>query len=76
MAIADEGYGTLRRFFAELPERLNDGGRALIFFGTSGDMAYLERLIAEAGFQVEVVAERGITKLGIEVAYRTMRLTR
>ena len=75
-AIADEGYGSLRRFFAELPDRLNDGGRGLVFFGTSGDMAYLERLIAEAGFGVEVVAEQGHTKLGIEVSYRTMRLTR
>jgi release factor glutamine methyltransferase len=75
-AIADEGYASLRRFFAELPDRLNDGGRALVFFGTSGDMAYLERLASDAGFDIEVVAERTLTKLGIEVAYRTMRLTR
>lgn len=75
-AIADEGYESLRRFFAELPNRLNEGGLALVFFGTSGDMAYLERLIADAGFELEIVAEQGMTKLGIEVVYRTMRLTR
>ena len=46
-AITDAGYSTLRRFVGGLPARLRPGGRALMFFGTSGDLDYLFSLIDE-----------------------------
>ncbi len=75
-SIADEGYAALRRFMAELPDRLTREGRALVFFGTSGDMGYLLRLIERSGLVSSVVVERDLTKDGITVSYRTLRLTR
>jgi len=74
-AMADEGYEALGRFFAELPERLRPGGRALIFFGTSGDLTHLLALAEANGFHHEVVAERSGAKDGVPVTYLTYRMT-
>ncbi len=74
-SIADEGYGALRRFVAELASRLRPGGRALMFFGTSGDMDYLCALLDGAGLERAVVAERDLEKDGVSVTYRTLRVT-
>lgn len=74
-AMADEGYEALGRFFAELPARLRPGGRALIFFGTSGDLAHLLALSEAHGFTHEVVAELSGEKDGVPVTYRTYRMT-
>jgi release factor glutamine methyltransferase len=75
IAMADEGYRSLTRFMRELPDRLTAGGRALLFFGTSGDLAYLTGLIDDSGLSCEVVAERELDKDGTRVIYRTYRLT-
>jgi release factor glutamine methyltransferase len=75
VAFADENYRTLTRFMAEVPERLNPGGRLLLSFGTSGDMAYLRHLIDRSGLRAETVASRDFAKDGITVTYCTFRLT-
>lgn len=56
-AIADEGYRALTRFLAEARIHLNDGGRILVNFGTSGDVDYLISLIERNGFKKGVVSE-------------------
>ena len=70
----DEDYRTLTAFFREVPRRLSPGGRVLLFFGTSGDAAYLDQLIAEADFAVEKLASAKLEKDGIDVEYFTYRL--
>lgn len=76
MSIADEGYASLTRFMGEVPQRLNPGGRVLVFFGTSGDMAYVLALMDASPFVRTTVAERALTKEGLTVTYRTFLLTR
>jgi release factor glutamine methyltransferase len=48
---ADKDYATLRLFFENAEKHLSKGGRMLIHFGTSGDLAYLRHLIRKAGFK-------------------------
>src|SRR6266511_579138 len=55
---------------------LRANGRMLVFFGTSGDLGYLRRLLAEEGFHAEVVAHRDLVKDGMRVDYYTYRVTR
>ncbi len=50
MATADPGYRALTQFAREARLHLSDYGRLLVFFGSSGDLGYLQRLIAEEGF--------------------------
>ena len=45
-AITDDNYEALRRFFARVGEHMRPDGQVLLFFGTSGNVAYLEELIA------------------------------
>jgi len=56
-AMTDENYATMTRFFSEARQHLAPGGRMLIFFGTSGDIGYLRRLISKEGFSARVLAE-------------------
>jgi release factor glutamine methyltransferase len=51
---ADKGYRALTRFMAEVRDHLRPGGRILLNFGTSGDIAYLHRLIHHEGFKEQV----------------------
>jgi release factor glutamine methyltransferase len=39
-------------------------GRMLIFFGTSGDLGYLRRLMDEEGFSVDEVAHDDLVREG------------
>ncbi|MEJ3745412.1 methyltransferase [Actinomycetes bacterium KLBMP 9797] len=73
-AHTDENYRALTTFFREVRGRLRPGGRLLLFFGTSGDLGYLERLAAEEGFTTTVVAHRDLVKDGWRVDYYTFRL--
>jgi release factor glutamine methyltransferase len=75
-ATTDEDYGALTRFFAEVGDHLAPGGRILLFFGTSGDIAYVRELIAEAGLEATVVAQESLERDGWTVDYFTFRLTR
>jgi release factor glutamine methyltransferase len=74
-ATTDEDYRALRRFFAHVREHLAVDGRILLFFGSSGDLAYVRRLVATAGFDAQVVAEQSLAKDGWQVDYFTFRLT-
>jgi release factor glutamine methyltransferase len=75
VAVADEGYAGLGRFFAGVRERLRSNGRVLLFFGTSGDQEHVLGLAARAGLGVGTVATRELTRDRITVTYSTFRLT-
>jgi release factor glutamine methyltransferase len=74
-AMADEGYGALSRFFEGVRTHLAPDGRLLVFFGTSGDLGYLQSLQAGAGFHAEVVVHDDLVRDGWKVDYYTFRLT-
>lgn len=74
-AITDEGYATLRRFTEEVASHLAPDGAALLFFGTSGDVAHLDALIAAAGLASAIAAERTELVRGEDTAYFVRRLT-
>ncbi len=74
-AITDENYQAMTRFFYEAREHLEPRGRMLIFFGTSGDIGYLKRLMAEQGFSWSEVARLDGERDGVEVAYHTFKVT-
>jgi release factor glutamine methyltransferase len=65
----------MRAFFRDAREHLAPQGRMLIFFGSSGDMDYLQRLMTEEGFTWAVVAQLAGEKDGIAVEYSTFRVT-
>ena len=75
MATADPGYRALTRFVRDARLHLSDHGRLLVFFGSSGDLGYLQRLVAEEGFRIEVLARRMLVEDGWQVEYITYRLT-
>ncbi|MGH3655126.1 MAG: methyltransferase [Micromonosporaceae bacterium] len=74
VAITDENYAALTRFFRGVRDHLTAQGRVLIFFGSSGDLGYLKRLIREERFSSEVVASDHVLKDGWRVNYFTFRL--
>jgi release factor glutamine methyltransferase len=65
----------MRAFFRNARHHLAPRGRMLIFFGTSGDMSYLQRLMADEGFTWTVAAQLAGEKDGITVEYATFRVT-
>jgi len=75
MGSADENYQGITSFFRNVRERLNPGGRLLLFFGTSGDLAYVQGLIAEQQFAMEVLNQHRLSGEGWSVEYYTFRLT-
>lgn len=75
VATADPGYRALTRFVWEARLYLSDRGRLLVFFGSSGDLSYLQRLVAEEGFGTEVLARETLEKDGERIEYVTYRLT-
>ncbi|MEU8403176.1 methyltransferase [Nonomuraea sp. NPDC048892] len=70
-ATTDEDYRAMTAFFRGVRDHLAPGGRMLVFFGTSGDLAYLKSLARVAGFQAEVVAHQDLEKDGWRVDYYT-----
>ena len=74
-ATADENYRALSTFFRKAQQYLVLNGRMLIFFGSSGDLAYLNRLIDGGGFAAEVVAEKLLVQDDWRIEYYTYRLT-
>lgn len=75
-SITDENYSALTRFMREVPDRLNDGGRVLVSFGTSADLGYLQQLIARSGLVSEQLDEHSLDKDGWTVDYVVYRLTK
>ena len=76
ISTTDKGYTSLHRFFSEVNDHLNPGGRILLCFGSSGDLSYLYQLIDEHCFEKQIVAQRNLEKEGIQVDYFTFRLSR
>jgi release factor glutamine methyltransferase len=74
-ASTDENYTAMTTFFLDAKRYLRPRGRMLLFFGTSGDLPYLRHLIAETGFDVEVLAQLDFVKDDMRVDYFTFRLT-
>jgi release factor glutamine methyltransferase len=69
---ADKDYSTLNNFFVGAMEHLNEGGRIIMHFGTSGDIAYFKHLVRKNGFKRRQILKdnrKGWT-------YFTYRLTR
>ena len=65
----------LERFLQTAGGYLRPGGAILLFFGSSGDVAHLDRLIAAAGLVGETIAERTIHVRGEDATYFVRRLT-
>lgn len=74
-ATTDENYRAMTTFFRSARRYLAPGGRLLIFFGTSGDLGYLQSLIAAQNFQVDTLARERLVKDGVEVDYFAYRLS-
>lgn len=74
-ATTDENYQALTRFFRQARQHLTHRGRILIFFGSSGDLDYLQHLIDQEGFQRQVLAQHRLDRDGWQVDYFTFRLT-
>jgi release factor glutamine methyltransferase len=72
MASTDGNYRTLTTFFEQARAHLTSRGRMLIFFGTSGDAAYLRSLIDRHGFTADTRATTSLTKDGLTVEYFTL----
>jgi release factor glutamine methyltransferase len=73
-ASADENYRALTTFFRWARRHLAPTGRMLIFFGTSGDLGYLQHLIAQHRFRLKTVAHETLVKDDMQVEYSTYRL--
>jgi release factor glutamine methyltransferase len=73
-AMTDERYRAMTNFFRNARQHLADGGRMLIFFGTSGDLGYLQRLFEEEGFSSQTVAQDQLERGGWTVEYFTFRV--
>jgi release factor glutamine methyltransferase len=74
--MADENYAALTQFFAEVGDHLAAGGRVLLAFGTTGDIDYLQHLIAHSGLTCQELRRVDGEKEGFPVAYFAYRLTR
>jgi release factor glutamine methyltransferase len=73
-SMADENYGAMTRFVTSAAQYLAPHGRILMFFGTSGDLDYLYRLIDENGFHRKIIASRELVRPEMSVWYHTLRL--
>lgn len=73
--MTDENYRTLTRFMRQVRDHLAPGGRLLLNFGTSADLAYLYQLLEEQGLQHEVVSESTATRGPHNVSYFVIRVT-
>jgi len=74
MASTDEGYRAMTRFFHRAMNHLSHEGRMLIFFGTSGDIAYLRTLMSDQGFVATVAAHDQLIRDGQTVEYYTFKV--
>ena len=73
-AITDENYQSLARFMDEVGSRLRPDGEVLVFFGTSGDVAHLDRLVDRAG-RIRARGRADHPRAGQDATYFVRRLT-
>ncbi len=74
-ASTDENYQSLGRFMDDVSSRLRPDGEVLLFFGSSGDVGHLDRLIDGAGLITEPIAEGTIRVRGEDTSYLVRSLT-
>ncbi len=74
-AFADDGYATLRTFFEGVAGHLEPTGRVLVFFGTTGDIAYFHELVDGSGLRCEELDSAELEKDGAVETYWAFRLT-
>lgn len=74
-ATTDKDYGVLRRFFSGARAHLTENGRMLMFFSTVGDIDYLKKLSADAGFRLEVVFKHEGDFAGTPADFISFRLS-
>ena len=72
-ATTDEKYRAMTTFFREVRDHLTEGGRLLVFFGTSGDIGYLKKLMAAQDLFWSTVAHLAGERDGVPVEYFTFR---
>jgi release factor glutamine methyltransferase len=75
MASADPGYRALTTFFRDARRYLTATGRILVFFGTSGDLGYLDDLSSKEGFTTEILSRFEKSGDGWRVEYLTFRFS-
>lgn len=75
VATTDENYRALTEFFWSARKHLTERGRILLFFGTSGHMAYVRWLASETGFTSTTVSCATLSTDGNSVDYRVFRLS-
>lgn len=76
VAVADEGFQAMTRFFGEAGDYLETGGRLLVLYGDSGDLNYLLQQIEHNGFEKELLRKRGIERNGRLWNYYCWKLTK
>src|SRR5919199_1324577 len=74
-ASADENYRALTTFFRSARRHLAPNGRMLVFFGTSGDLGYLQQLMARHRFRATTVGHKALITDDLQVDYFTYRLS-
>ena len=74
-SIADPGYQALSAFMEGAASRLREGGRILLFFGSSGDLDFVMRLVDRCGFDAQQLAKRELETAAGAASYFTWRLT-
>jgi release factor glutamine methyltransferase len=72
---SDDNHRALLTFLRNARHYLARMGRVLIFFGISGDLAYMKQLANQEGFTAELVAQEGLLKNGWRVDCFAFRLT-
>ena len=76
--MTDAGPGSVIYGPRQIPHAFtvnSEEARVLLFFGTSGDMDYVNGRIEGEGFARETIAMRSLVRNGLTVTYSTQRLT-
>ncbi|MEU1124561.1 methyltransferase [Streptomyces sp. NPDC005899] len=75
-AYVDPGYEAHRRYVREAPDRLADGGRALLHFSSRGDLEGLQGIAGEAGRSLRVLGTLAVADKGDVVEHLLLEIRR
>lgn len=74
-SVTDEGFRTLSAFFRNVGKHLEKNGRVMLFYGSEGDIKYLELLIGRNGFESKIIHREMIRVKSHGWMYYTYKLT-
>jgi release factor glutamine methyltransferase len=74
-ATADENFRTMRTFFKNVRNYLNEDGRVLTCYGTNGDMKYFQYLLDKNNFKVKTLNEKSLIRFGRKWMYYSYKVT-